>query len=381
MKPIKIIVSSFWLVLITNMLIIAQPSALTFSLNGGRFGDHLISYCKAKYLSYKYDVPLIVESFPLSEQLALSKFETGHNLDKTSFNTKITINDDADLMLCVQDSKKKNNHLFESTYGSIVDPYNNFFAGLEMLYLKIVQDKGFGAALRKMLQPISNVEHIDLPNDRVTVAVHVRLGGGFDRNLCRRDYYDASAMPTRYSILNPATITCDNTLDKSPSSLRPGCTAKSWIDCEFEDERYPGKFPPEQFYVEQIQRLSEALGERPLYVYIFTDDAEPQIILERIKTKVNKGNISYATRTTQNSHDINIVSDFWSMAQFDCLIRPISHFSWAVQLAGNHKIIMVPCHSQWLSADTLHIDHVNIFMRKPEANDPRSKLFRYVRWP
>ncbi|NDD99187.1 hypothetical protein EB008_02690 [bacterium] len=46
---------------------------------GGRFGDNLLSYLHAKWISYKYNMLLLYKPFPYSDELALSELETKIN--------------------------------------------------------------------------------------------------------------------------------------------------------------------------------------------------------------------------------------------------------------------------------------------------------------
>ena len=53
----------------------STTSAITYTLNGGRFGDDLASLTKAEWLSYKYDIPLLYKPFQYSDQLMLHELE------------------------------------------------------------------------------------------------------------------------------------------------------------------------------------------------------------------------------------------------------------------------------------------------------------------
>jgi len=50
-------------------------SMITYGLSGSRFGDGLISYMHAKWLSFKYDIPLLYTPFPQSDYLRLAHME------------------------------------------------------------------------------------------------------------------------------------------------------------------------------------------------------------------------------------------------------------------------------------------------------------------
>ena len=48
------------------------------------------------------------------------------------------------------------------------------------------------------------------------------------------------------------------------------------------------------------------------------------------------------TENIDNYHNANVLEDFFSMMDFDCLIRPGSHYSRFVQRLGNNKIVIYP---------------------------------------
>src|ERR1700742_2068654 len=58
-----------------------DPSAITWEPNGGRFGDNLLSYSRAKWLSYQYNIPLLYLPFRYSDQLRLHQNENMYSLE------------------------------------------------------------------------------------------------------------------------------------------------------------------------------------------------------------------------------------------------------------------------------------------------------------
>src|SRR5260221_8397126 len=65
-------VGAFILIGMLGMHFVGRASIVTYVLNGGRFGDNLLSYSKAKWLSYTYSIPFYYKPFPYSDQLQLS---------------------------------------------------------------------------------------------------------------------------------------------------------------------------------------------------------------------------------------------------------------------------------------------------------------------
>ncbi|MEK7340283.1 MAG: class I SAM-dependent methyltransferase, partial [Verrucomicrobiota bacterium] len=75
-----------------------SETAISYSLSGGRLGDNLIAYFHAKWLAYKYNLPLLYISFPLADQFCL--FEKDLPLDPNlKFQNFITTTSEADIKI------------------------------------------------------------------------------------------------------------------------------------------------------------------------------------------------------------------------------------------------------------------------------------------
>jgi hypothetical protein len=124
--------------------------------------------------------------------------------------------------------------------------------------------------------------------------------------------------------------------------------------------RAPLKLPPVSFYKEQIKHLYEMFKGRPLYVHIFTDDENPQKLLKECEEFTQGLDITYGCRSDTNTHDTNVLEDFFEMTRFSCLIRPDSNFSIIVGKIGDFMIEISPVHFTWLSSEVGHVDQVDI---------------------
>ena len=70
--------------------VLAKKVYLTYDLPGGRFGDQLLSYMHAKWLSYTYDLTLLYKPFIYSEALMVDDEEKKFS-DKKSFRKIIDV--------------------------------------------------------------------------------------------------------------------------------------------------------------------------------------------------------------------------------------------------------------------------------------------------
>jgi len=193
---------------------------------------------------------------------------------------------------------------------------------IDLINIKIFgQHKKFFTKMKDLIKPINKIEYIDLPKDKITVAVHVRRGGGYDKPLI---YIDKKGK---------------------------------------KKQRRPLKFPPDEYYINQIKSLSSFFNNVPIHVHVFTDDQDPVKITNRYEKCINLSNITYSCRKTGNHHDKNIFDDLFNMAhKFDCLIRPSSNFSIIAHLLGDHRVVISPMEYIWQN-DTLTISKVETYFK------------------
>jgi len=309
----SIFFSLYW-----STFIVAQTNqAITYFWGGGRFGDKIVSYTIAKWISFKFNIPLLLKPFRYSSMLWLGREKKYSKEIVEQFEGVIPIESEQDII-----ERSQENVIFESRGGHFcIDGCSGSRQTIE----RMLQNQPFVAELKNMLQPVTSLPKITLPQDRVTVAVHIRKGGGFDQPLSSIQYYRKDMISKKF----------------------------------YADEKWPFKFPPEQYYANQIKRISKLFDDAPLFVYIFTDDRSPLRLVSRIKKAVNKNNITFSCRSRGNMHKAHVVEDFYNMSRFDCFIRSGSHFALAAQLLGNHKVIIYPKHWRWVGKK-LVIDEVSI---------------------
>lgn len=281
---------------------------------GGRFADQLVHYIRIKWLAKKYGADFFHIPFDKSDQLVLDYKEP--HFDQQPFR-------DAKKSLLMSEQmlakNERKNVIFELDYRCDFTSW----------YLKpapwreIVSNSEFVEHIKQMIKPVNEIPQLPIPKERISVAVHIRTGGGLDISRCSEQEFDFSV---------------DNTLEKPCIKHR-----SHYADCI-----WPLKFLPLQFYIDQIKLLSDLLADLPLYVYIFTDDQDPGKLCRRLKEKIGKSNIMYACRNKGNHYSRNVVEDMFAMAyQFDCLIRGGSHFGLIPDFIGNHKLVIRPVKAFW----------------------------------
>lgn len=284
-----------------------QASAVTYEFSGGRFGDNLVAYSHAKWISYKFNIPILYQPFPCSDKLAMHKKELFYNNEINKYKEIIRVNKECNI-------KKDEDILY-------VVPY---FPESE-LELKDIQfshsfavdwtDKNFINILKENIKPLIDLNTFSIPQDYITVAVHIRKGTGYD--IQQLNEFKALTF------------------------------------------MYPFKFISDSYYIEQINKISEICGEKKLYVCIFTDHRNPYEIYEIYKKEITDSKILLDVKINDNLHDeINILSDFFILTQFDCLIRSDSNFTIMASKLANYKIEISPLDA--LIGGEVVINKVNI---------------------
>lgn len=300
-------------------------NVVSYELSSGRLGDHILAFAKALYISHVYKIPLIYVPFEHSQYLALdnhpsffSKKTKLYTYDKVVRVTTETNFDLQDTITC-----------FVTNLGS----QHGAIKSLDSIYTYAAQDKEFDMLLKKMLTPNISITKLNLPTNIITVALHVRKGSGTDQPLLHANLTSKQRRLQRY-------------IPK--------------IFSFYADQHWPHKFPPDEYYINQLILLSELLNNQPLYVYLFTDDKNPALLIEKYTAAINKPNIRFDYQTTE-SPELPL-NDFWNMAQFDCLIRAASNFSRSSQLLGNHKIVLSIKKALWVD-NTIITPTINIAIR------------------
>lgn len=316
---------SVWLSIILSSQMITpyvqqEPCSITNS-SRGRFGDQLVTYFKVKWLAYKYGLKILYTPFKYSDQLVLDDIEelcTREKIQKfqsiIDFEKPSPNNNESQII-------KKDGILYKTSLYCQVKHWSS------------KENKHFLDEIKKLIKPKKTLTTIELPNDRINVAVHVRKGGGYDRVLL-----------------------------SNPDAGRPNVV--------YSDIKLPLKFPSDDYYIDQIKFISQYFKNKPLYVYIFTDDKNPAQLLQKYEQALNNNNIIFDCRKEDNHYDKNVLEDLFSMIKFDCLIRPSSSFSLIVELLGNHAVVIYPIEAS-IKDNKIIIEKVSIITNK----NLKKKLF------
>lgn len=272
---------------------------------GGRLGDKFLAIVKALWLGHKYNITYLYNP---SDYYKYFDIHTMHNNGEiTGFadiNNEQSINTNSSQIYRIDYYFKCNNW----------HDFADFFDWQDLAADTVFRDK-----LRTLFHISSFVPEIVIPNDRISVAVHVRKGSGGDFEL------DPDPKKSREKIRNVVTV----------------------------------RMPRDEFYIKEIIHMSELFNDAPMYVFIFTDHKDPEKIVQRYKSRVNKPNIIFDCRKNNSHINDAAVMDLAEMLRFDCLIRSMSNFGQMAHVLGNYKCVIYPLHASKIDGK-LVVDSIRV---------------------
>ena len=272
----------------------SESVGVTYQLTGGRFGDNLLSYMHAKWFSFQYDIALLYRPFPYSEKLCLEKYDQRlqGNRDKKFFQHYVLKKGDDLEKFVLLDSLKSTLYIipyFPESDWEFEKEHNYPYFKVDW------NDTQFRQLIKKMIAPRSKIPQLSLPKDKISVALHLRTGDGFD---------------------NAETINF-----------------------------FTLKFPPIDFYIKQLQRLVQVFENKQLYVHIFSDAFEIQKIVCQIQRHFDPEKVQFGFRNEGNNWKENVIEDFFALTQFHASIHGESNFAFCAGILSEYLIEIIPKNS------------------------------------
>ncbi|MCH9613162.1 MAG: hypothetical protein SP1CHLAM54_01590 [Chlamydiia bacterium] len=202
-----------------------RPS-VSYTLNGGRLGDNLLSYLHAKWIAEKEGYNFYFEPFDYS--------------DKFAFHTNEMVKPKAKLYKEVVyrrplkeiTSKKPLLYLVNYFPEALEDRVGGAYSTFDVDWT----DKAFLKVAKEMVTSREKLSLVPLKEGHFNLALHIRRGSGGD---------------------TPMEIVSR-----------------------------PLKFPPLSYYVEGILKVSRLIGNKPIYAYIFTDAKDPNALKKQLQNEL-----------------------------------------------------------------------------------------------
>lgn len=288
------------------------PAAVTYTQNpSGRFGDQLLAFSHALWFSYLMDLPLVYKHFIYSDMLALDD-------DSRLIKSWEYIPNKHHILRSADDYLDLFNNLYSSTHTDerlfvvpmYADSYYLFDGRPQPQFTEVNwKDPEFLSLLRSYIKPKKPLKTLKVPKDIPTVALHYRTGINFDK--------------------------------------------PNW------QNKFPLKGPPDSFYVDALSHLSKIIDGR-IYVYIFTDHPNPEEAKKTFRSYFPDPRIEFDCRKGLHAQDMNVLEDFFSLGEFDCLIRPESNFSILASILFPYKITITPHHHYFDDNNEIVVDQLFI---------------------
>lgn len=286
----------------------SQQDFITYEFSGGRFGDNLLAYLHAKWVSYRHQIPLLYKPFLYSSQLALHDIEKHYYPGDYQQYSEIYICEESDMKFTSMNTSR----LYICPYfpecpwerSHLKGPTGGQWSHFQVDW----QNPGFRAELKQLIALKRNYPLITPPENRISIAIHFREGGGYDT----------------------------------------GDVALFFMT----------KVPPFTFYLEGLSQVVKFFPGKPLYCYLFTDAQNPLQYIKIFKQSLPPEiDIVFDCRTDCNSHNKNVLEDFFSLFNFDVLIHPQSNYSLVPSLIHDYAITYSPL-SGTRDGTTVMIDKV-----------------------
>lgn len=274
-----------FLILALTPILLVGESFVTYEFSGGRFGDNLLSYLHAKWIAHQHQIPLLYKPFEHSSELMLSNLEKLFDPSNSYRIVPWPISSEVERVGSI---------LYVCPYFP-EDPWEKERLLQFRRWDVHWKDPAFRAEALAHIAPKQPLSLILPAPGKISVALHVREGGGYD-------------------------------------GLK---------------QDWPLKFPALDFYIKGLLKVIEITQGRPLFCQVFTDARHPDWIIQKLRAALPAlPSIEFGYRKKKNRYNKNVLEDFFSLFHYDILIRPQSNYSIIPSLLHDYAICHYPTDCQ-----------------------------------
>lgn len=326
-------------------------------------GGDFSSYFFAKVASIENHIDFVHSHFEYDDLFEFDNFEKRiEDVDISGFK-KVSVLKKSDL----EGYKEEDNILF------VVDRYIEEASKNGVNELTAKQVKKISEIKKEFLKDLPLGEFSKKENE-IFVVAHIRkglectdLGYISSKQLYKTDnvpqYSYCNNVPFFSDFLHQRTIIYENFPSLIPQTIWQDShdilyTKKPWpLDKRFV---WAVKFPPEQYYVDCIKKISMMYPKQRIKVLVVTDDLDPKELIKRIQKECEMCSVKFDYReNTHLPHKQRVAEDLYLMSQAEILIRPGSYFSFLAEFMGDHALVFSPIDARWQD-DKLLITTINI---------------------
>ena len=279
----------------------------------GRFGDQLLLLLKNYWVSYKYQIPFVPNKNQPFKRLFLDQISSNlpNNLPHIVCKSEDEIKKiDTPSIIYIDYSFK------DDTWNSPVQIHD---------WKNLRTNRDFLTKFRKLtgLQNSTDCLLISPNKDITSIALHIR-------------FWEKGYNLKSIQIIDD--------------------TQKNYTFHPYEEKSidfyFPLKFPPLQFYIDQLNYITALEPKGSYYVFLFTDYPDPEKIANAINDHLeNKDAFHFDWRRNESESNDELTrtyEDFYSLLNFDYLIRPgESNFSQMTQILKDYKYAIFPSKYVW----------------------------------
>lgn len=318
------------------------PVALSLNCNTGRLGDQITLYCKAKLLAEEKHFDFYLPEN--NKYSGLKLYETEKLLtpeEKSKFTKIIDLNKFEDLL---EEHTEPTLYLMDFFFDS-----PRWWA-IDLLSRCRANEK-IHNELRELIKPIGDIKYLNLPEDSYKIAVHIRTSSD-------REWPQFSVQ--LYDLNKPETLKSnyyEKLYKKKPKLLNFKYDEKT-LEIKrksFIDKKDPDKFPPLQYYINQLNNFLPTLEHKKIYIFIFTDHRSPNKLKNIIAKHVLDPRVTFDAREKH----VTVLEDLFNIVKFDCLVRGYSNYSFIADLIGNFETTIMPTGFKWIE-DALHFEGIAV---------------------
>ena len=301
------------LFLLLNTLF-ANSHAISYE-GGARFGDRVLGYFQARYLSYSTGIPFLYRPFPYSDYVTIHYQAKPYHPYANQYRNIFHICSAATLaeFFCKIRDPKTAPTLFIVDYFPIDLDEWDIDTSRSVAFDIPWDNSELKHYLQQSLSPRIAIPDFTEP-DRLNVAVHVR------------------------------TLSGDDTADTVFAI-------------------FPLKFPTSDYHKRQIQRVYEWNFEGPMRVFLFSDSSEPQKLIEDFRSAFVGKNITFGIQLLERADLNNVVQDFFAMQKFDVLIATQSNFSFMASKLASFDMVIYPIRAKGRYPQPSRIDRIQLITR------------------
>jgi hypothetical protein len=235
-----------------------------------RLGDRTVAYLNTKFVAEKYRLPVYFISFKGCENFQFSQDE---KLTSPQYFKKVVHLKSAKEIGALKDVGADESTLYLLPFFPHIRHTNEETPRCGYIKNYTTNWRSFKGRVGELLKVIKPHTSIDIPQDRYSIALHIRDGGNYD--------------------------------DDKTKTL------------------HPLKLPPINFYLGELRRVLDAKLNEPVFVHIFTDAVDPEKIRKQVADSLPQGRdirLSYSQKSS-------LTNDIANMSRFQCMIRADSNLS------------------------------------------------------